>query len=124
MATAVGALYLQVIGSQGDLDEVVVWYVAALIFGAAVACVVAAFFTSGTVRVYTGTAVSVLLAFVGLLGIFTIGMPLLIAGAFAVAGTARAARHADARAVVAAGVGIGTLITTGMLFAVAFTASR
>jgi hypothetical protein len=124
MATAVGVLYLQVIGSQGDLDAVVVWFFAVLVFGVALATLVAAFVAAAAFRVYLGVSATALLVLAGILGVFTIGMPLLVAGVFTLVGTIRAWPRSEASPAVAAVVALLTLIAASALFAAAFTVSR
>ena len=121
MATAVGLLYLQVIASQSDLDAAIVWFFAALIFGVVAATLTAAFVASAALRVYLGVGATALLLFAGVLGIFTIGMPLLVAGVFTLVGTVRAYLPAGVSPVVAAAVAIGALVGAAVLFSVAFT---
>lgn len=73
-------LYLVLIAGQGDLGRTRVWFVALMLTAVVAGCLVAAMMRDDRVRpVAAWTSAGGLLS-LGVLGIFSIGLPLLVAG--------------------------------------------
>lgn len=117
IAFVIGAYYLSVIAEQGDLSAPRVWLVAGYIFaggGLTMASLV-----GSQRRAYWLAAAAGMLTFIGAIGVFTIGAPLLIAGGLATIAAGRAAPAAGASRATALAVallvvlaGAGGLLTT------------
>ncbi len=80
IATVMVVVYLAIITSQGEDDWGVVAVFAVLIGSCAVAAAVGSLLPYGTVRTCLLTGAAATLLVVGILGIFSIGLPLLVAG--------------------------------------------
>ena len=91
LAAATDVLYLRLIASQGDsLTNGVVVVVATLVATCAVLAVVGAVHADPAVRVSLLAAAASFLLVLGMIGIFSIGLPLLVAAGLALAGALRA----------------------------------
>ena len=111
-------LYLVVISNQGDLGRGRVWIVAMMLLVVAACCVLAAVRRDDRVRPITAWAGAGGLLSLGVLGIFSIGLPLLVAGILMMAaamrmGIARGSEVAAAVAFVVAAVVPWALLLLG-----------
>jgi hypothetical protein len=96
IAVVVDALYLAIIFSQEPIEAGRTVFVAAFILGSAV-CALGAAFGPAAARPVLAAAASGGLVTLGILGMFSIGLPLLVAGALAIVAWVRVARGGGAR---------------------------
>jgi hypothetical protein len=96
IAVVVDGLYLAIIVGQGSIEWARTIVVAAFIFGSAV-CALGVAFGPAAARPVLAAAASGGLVTLGILGMFSIGLPLLVAGALAVVAWVRVARGGGAR---------------------------
>ena len=96
-------LYIVVISDQGDLGRGRVWFVALMLLVAAACCLLAAVRRDDRVRPIVAWAGAGGLLSLGVLGIFSIGLPLLVAGILMVTAAMRmgVARGGEVAAAVA-----------------------
>lgn len=114
IALAIGVSYLSIIAGQGDLCAPVAWLVAAYILGAGGLAIATLVLRSR--RTSCLAAAAGMLTFVGIAGMFTIGLPLLLAAGLATIAAVRASRIEHASVAAAAGLaGLLMLAGTGAL---------
>ena len=94
IAAAVTCLYLVLAAREGNNDLAIVATFAVLIGGSAAAAAVGSLIADGPLRVALLATAATILLVVGVLGIFTIGMPLLLAGALTTGAAIRAGGRA------------------------------
>ncbi len=103
-------LYLVLIAGQGDLGRTRVWIVALMLAAVAACCLVAAVMRDDRVRpVAAWTGAGGLLS-LGVLGIFSIGLPLLVAGILMVVAALRIGVPKGGGAAAAAGFFVAALL--------------
>jgi len=103
-------LYLALISGQGDLGRTRVWFVALMLAAMAACCLVAALMRDDRVRpVAAWTGAGGLLS-LGVLGIFSIGLPLLVAGILMVVAALRIGVAQSGGARAAAGFIVAALV--------------
>jgi hypothetical protein len=96
------AAYLNLIASQGESDWDVVWCIAALILVGTVAAAVGATVFGGRARMMLLSLAAADHLVLGAIGIFSIGLPLLVAAGFSLAGAVRTAAPGHAGVALAA----------------------
>ena len=103
-------LYLVLIAGQGDLGRTRVWFVALMLTAVVAGCLVAAMMRDDRVRpVAAWTSAGGLLS-LGVLGIFSIGLPLLVAGILMVVAALRIGVPKGGGAAAAAGFLVAALL--------------
>jgi D-alanyl-lipoteichoic acid acyltransferase DltB (MBOAT superfamily) len=108
-------LYLVLIAGQGDLGVGRVWFVALMLTAAAACCLVAAVVRDDRIRpVAAWTGAGGLLS-LGVLGIFSIGLPLLVAGILMVVAALRIGVTKGGGAPAAAGFFVAALVPWALL---------
>ncbi|MEA2506984.1 MAG: hypothetical protein QOH48_1602 [Actinomycetota bacterium] len=123
IATADATLYLVIIHNQGDLSPVVPWVFSIIVLGA-FAAICAAFSASPRASSMLLAGSAALFLVLGVLGIFSIGSPLLLAAAFSFLGVAQTRRPHERPSrwrtgVVFGAVGVGVLATTFLVVQIA-----
>lgn len=120
VAVATGAAYLRVIASQGEADWERVAAVASLIGAGALAAGIGTRL-QGLSRAVTLSVAGTDLLVMGLLGIFSVGLPLLLASGLALAAAVRSAAIVQRRGTFVLGVVTGSfpLVAAIVLAAVA-----
>jgi hypothetical protein len=100
-------IYLVLILRQGESSAIVPWVFAMIVAGA-IAAIVGSFSKLGPARVLLASA-GTLFVVLGALGIFSIGLPLLVAAALCYVGAIRSSVHQEDASRVSRGVMIGTV---------------
>ncbi|MEA2508181.1 MAG: hypothetical protein QOG21_263 [Actinomycetota bacterium] len=119
IALADGAAYLILIQRQSEPGSSVVWWVFSLITMAGLAAVGGWILSPGRAATVTLVASTIILGIVGVLGIFSIGLPLLLASGFALLGV-RQSRGRAAPVGSAGRVVVAALAAAGVLVAAFF----
>jgi hypothetical protein len=121
IATAASSIvYVRLLGQQGDLPGVDgrQAFVLALLIGLTWTAAVGAFARSATVRAAAAAASAAALLPLGFLALFSIGVPLLLAGGLAVMAWIGAAKRIGRQALIPSAVGAGaalTILAVGLL---------